>query len=178
MSKITLEPNSSGAGTFSIVSPDSNTNRTLNLPDESGTVATIENIPPGYEDQDALDLFNVTGSAPVYACRAWVNFSSSSLTIRDSGNVSSITDVGTGISTVNFAISMPDGNYSVSCGGTMRGEGSSINAVHQVANTSGGQVNDFAGETRQHDINGVTVNNKGSNGTLYDSDHFTVMIFR
>ena len=38
MSKITLEPNSSGAGTFSIVSPDSNTNRTLNLPDESGTL--------------------------------------------------------------------------------------------------------------------------------------------
>ena len=38
MSKITLEPNDSGAGTFSIVSPDSNTNRTLNLPDESGTI--------------------------------------------------------------------------------------------------------------------------------------------
>ena len=36
MSKITLEPNSSGAGTFSIVSPDSNTNRTLNLPDNAG----------------------------------------------------------------------------------------------------------------------------------------------
>ena len=32
MSKITLEPNDSGVGTFSIVSPDSNINRTLNLP--------------------------------------------------------------------------------------------------------------------------------------------------
>ena len=38
MSKISLEPNASGAGTFSIVSPDSNTNRTLNLPDEAGTI--------------------------------------------------------------------------------------------------------------------------------------------
>lgn len=46
MSKITLEPNASGAGTFSIVSPDSNTNRTLNLPDEAGTVLTnVSDIP-------------------------------------------------------------------------------------------------------------------------------------
>jgi len=56
MSKITLEPNSSGAGTFSIVSPDSNINRTLNLPDESGTVATI--------DSDGNLLVGTTNSAP------------------------------------------------------------------------------------------------------------------
>ena len=40
MSKITLEPNESGAGTFSIVSPDSNINRTLTLPDEDGTLVS------------------------------------------------------------------------------------------------------------------------------------------
>ena len=38
MSKISLQPNASGAGTFSIVSPDSNINRTLNLPDEDGSL--------------------------------------------------------------------------------------------------------------------------------------------
>ena len=27
-----------------------------------------------YADSDALTLFNAGGSAPVYACRAWVNF--------------------------------------------------------------------------------------------------------
>ena len=42
MSKISLEPNASGAGTFSIVSPDSNINRTLNLPDVGGTFSTRE----------------------------------------------------------------------------------------------------------------------------------------
>ena len=42
MSKITLEPNSSGAGTFSIVSPDSNTNRTLTLPDASGNIIAAD----------------------------------------------------------------------------------------------------------------------------------------
>ena len=42
MSKISLEPNASGAGTFSIVSPDSNTNRTLNLPDASGNIIAAD----------------------------------------------------------------------------------------------------------------------------------------
>ena len=113
MSKISLQPNASGTGTFTLAAPDSNTNRTLNLPDEAGTVATIENIPPGYEDQDALDLFNVTGSAPVFACRAWVNFDGTgTVSIRDSGNVSSITDLGTGQYRANFVTSMPDANYA------------------------------------------------------------------
>ena len=113
MSKISLEPNDSGAGTFTLAAPNSNTNRTLTLPDESGTVATIENIPPGYEDQDALDLFNVTGSAPVYACRAWVNFDGTgTVAIRESGNVSSVTDVGSNSYKINFTTPMPDTNYS------------------------------------------------------------------
>jgi hypothetical protein len=40
MSKIALEPNVAGTGTFSIASPATNTNRTLTLPDETGTVLT------------------------------------------------------------------------------------------------------------------------------------------
>jgi hypothetical protein len=38
MSKITLSGNPSGTGTFTLASPDSNTDRTLNLPDAGGTV--------------------------------------------------------------------------------------------------------------------------------------------
>jgi phage-related tail fiber protein len=38
MSKIALSPNASGTGTFSIASPNSNSNRTLTLPDASGEV--------------------------------------------------------------------------------------------------------------------------------------------
>ena len=126
MSKISLEPNASGAGTFTLAAPNSNTNRTLTLPDEDGTVLsnaiigtgpdqipTNSIVPGGYTDQDALDLFNVTGSAPVFACRAWVNFDGNGPTIRDSGNVSSITDNGTGDYTVNFATAMSDANYAV-----------------------------------------------------------------
>jgi hypothetical protein len=55
------------------------------------------------------------GTAPVYAARAWVNFNGTgTVAIRASGNVTSITDNGTGLYTVNFTTAMPDANYSVS----------------------------------------------------------------
>jgi hypothetical protein len=55
----------------------------------------------------------VTGSAPIYACRAWVNFNGTgTVAIRASGNVSSITDNGTGNYKVNFTTAMPDANYA------------------------------------------------------------------
>lgn len=49
----------------------------------------------------------------MYLCKAWVNFNGTgTVAIRASGNVSSITDNGTGDYTVNFATAMPDANYS------------------------------------------------------------------
>jgi hypothetical protein len=55
---------------------------------------------------------NASGSAPVYACRAWVNFNGTgTVAIRASGNVSSITDNGTGNYTVNFTTAMQDADY-------------------------------------------------------------------
>lgn len=60
---------------------------------------------------------NAQGAAPMYACRAWANFNGTgTVAIRASGNISSITDVGTGWYRLNFAIAMPDANYSVSGG--------------------------------------------------------------
>jgi hypothetical protein len=56
-----------------------------------------------------------SGSAPIFAARAWVNFNGTGVVaIRASGNVSSITDNGTGDYTVNFTTAMPDANYSLS----------------------------------------------------------------
>lgn len=56
---------------------------------------------------------NAAGAAPIYAARAWVNFrGSSTVDIRQSGNVSSITDNGTGDFTVNFAIAMQDADFA------------------------------------------------------------------
>jgi hypothetical protein len=54
-----------------------------------------------------------SGSAPIYGARAWVNFNGTgTVAITASGNVSSITDNGTGDYTLNFTTAMPDGNYS------------------------------------------------------------------
>ena len=51
--------------------------------------------------------------ATAYGCRAWVNFDGTgTVAIRASGNVSSITDNGTGDYTVNFSTAMPNANYS------------------------------------------------------------------
>jgi hypothetical protein len=66
--------------------------------------------------QSVADSLNAPGSAPTYACRAWVNFNGTgTVAIRASGNVSSITDNGVGDYTVNFATAMLDANYAFTC---------------------------------------------------------------
>jgi hypothetical protein len=52
------------------------------------------------------------GTAPSYLCRAWVNCDGSGSGFRSAGNVSSITDGGVGVYTVNFTTAMPDANYA------------------------------------------------------------------
>lgn len=42
MSKISLAPNASGTGNFTIASPNGNTDRTLTLPDNTGTILTSD----------------------------------------------------------------------------------------------------------------------------------------
>lgn len=73
----------------------------------------------------ATKLSTTTGSAPAYACRAWVNFDGTRDTsgavstantnrlIRASGNVTSVLRNAQGDYTVNFTTAMSDANYSV-----------------------------------------------------------------
>jgi len=59
---------------------------------------------------------------PAFWCRAWVNFNGTgTVAIRGSGNVSSITDNGTGDYTINFTTAMPDTNYAFTGAGTAGG---------------------------------------------------------
>lgn len=55
MSKVALSGNVSGTGTFTLAAPNSNTDRTLTLPDEAGTVLT---------SASSLAAANLTGSLP------------------------------------------------------------------------------------------------------------------
>jgi hypothetical protein len=66
-------------------------------------------------------LTTTTGSAPVFACRAWVNFDGTAgstvdgeflCDIRESGNISKVVRVSTGNYAVTFTTAMPDANYA------------------------------------------------------------------
>ena len=151
------------------------------ITDEAGTGAP--NFPngatgiSGYEDQDALDLFNVTGSAPVYACRAWVNFDgTSTVAIRASGNVSSITDNGTGDYTVNFTTAMPDADYAVTFGTTKSNEaarGGNFLTIDTNANGSG-----TLPSTTSVRVRSFTAAKASSNAALQDNFFNYVAILR
>ena len=54
------------------------------------------------------------GAAPVFACRAWVNFNGFNSVINASGNVSSISKTGAGFYIINFITPMQDALSSVS----------------------------------------------------------------
>jgi hypothetical protein len=124
MSKISIEGNALGTGTFTIASPNSNTSRSITLPDAAGAVVldtatqtltnkTLTSPTLTTPNIDSAQFATVSGTAPIYACRAWVNFDGTGTpAIRASGNVTSITDNGTGQYTVNFTTAMPDANYS------------------------------------------------------------------
>jgi hypothetical protein len=104
-------------GTTGIVSPLFD--GPLDAADLTGSVdsARLTSVPAANLTGDVAaaritDALNASGSAPIYACRAWVNFNGTgTVAIRASGNVSSITDNGTGDYTVNFTTAMPDANY-------------------------------------------------------------------
>ena len=158
MSKITLAPDVSGTGTFTIAAPDSNTDRTLTLPDSTGTIATAEST---------LAQFSASGSAPVYACRAWVNFNGQgTVAIRASGNVSSITDNGTGDYTVNFTTALPDANYALAVSAKEDDSGNTLGSIF-------GYVQRFAQTTTA-----VRVSSRTGGGTPLDCIQVAVAIFR
>ena len=168
MSKVKIEGNASGTGTLTISAPNTNTDRSLTLPDTAGEFVTADASGNVTVDGDAIvsstvprlilsetdvtngnwdfrgsfgnllirslndDLSTATNKlgvgangdfsfdsgygsvANAYGCRAWVNYDARpSLSVRDSGNVSSVTDHGTGDQSVNFSNSMPDADYAV-----------------------------------------------------------------
>jgi len=66
--------------------------------------------------------------ATAYGCRAWVNFNGTgTVAIRASGNVTSITDNGTGDYTVNFTTAMPDTSFCANASGTDDGTVTALN---------------------------------------------------
>jgi hypothetical protein len=91
-------------GDITLTPTDTASNLVVTIPAGTSTLVTNATLPT---------QLNASGSAPIYACRAWVNFNGTgTVAIRASGNVSSITDNGTGEYTVNLTTAMSDANYS------------------------------------------------------------------
>lgn len=83
-------------------------------------IATTAIAQAGVNDTDIItakklrDALNASGDAPMFACRAWVNFNGTgTVAIRASGNVSSITDNGAGDYTINLTTALIDADFSV-----------------------------------------------------------------
>ena len=105
-----------------------------------------------------------------YSCRAWVNFNGTgTVAIRGSGNVSSITDNGTGDYTVNFTTAMTDTNFS-----TVGTTGSPA-AAHGILMFFKGTVGTYPATTSSIQIATVT-SNGGS--TQFDYVNVCLAVFR
>ena len=79
----------------------------------AGNTALINGITP-VDTASVLATFHASGAAPVYACRAWVNFfGGTPAVIRASGNIASVVRNSVGNFTVNFTTAMTDTNYAV-----------------------------------------------------------------
>ena len=73
MSKISITPNASGTGVFTISSPATNTDRTLTLPDEAGTVLTsVSSLASANLADDSITSAKLTGDAvPLGVGQTW-----------------------------------------------------------------------------------------------------------
>ena len=173
MSPVRLNGSTSGYSELS--APAVAGNITLTLPTGTGSAnqflkngATAGALAFGTTTEDAsgnLAFNSGYGSAAVaYGCRAWVNFDGTgTVAIRASGNVSSITDNGTGDYTVNFTTALADANYIV--------VGSSSDTFSALA----GFCNYYIGQTTTGArVLGVNT----SNGTALDRNQMFVAIFR
>lgn len=96
-----------------------------------------------------------------YKCRAWVNFNGTgTIAIRASGNVSSITDGGVGVYTVNFTNAMSDVNYSTN------------------ATSGSSAAGTWTTTTGTYTTTGVLVACVNYTGTLTDTSNVSVAVFR
>lgn len=121
---------------------------------------------------NSAQFATVSGTAPIYPCRAWVNFNGTgTVAIRASGNVTSITDNGTGDYTVNFTTAMPDANYGVIC--------NSVLASTTSATGSAGPYGTFAAGASTKTTSAIrTMFGNSSTGNATDTAEANVAIFR
>ena len=107
-----------------------------------------------------------TDDVEMYLAKAWVNFDGTgTVAIRAAGNVSSITDNGTGDYTINFTNAMPDANFAIIGSGNYGNEVNWRVPVPRTYSTSNARIN-----TLYADAN--------NNPSPYDGGLINIAIFR
>ena len=119
---------------------------------------------------DTVGAVLTTQNGMTGIAKAWVNFNGTgTVAIRDSFNVSSITDNGTGDYTVNFTTVMPNANYSWSFASQFSNTGSvTFQNIFPLMLDGANQVT----------TSGLRFNTAITGGTKYDCAIVAVTIFR
>ena len=135
---MTLRLNGTTSGYTEIDSAAIGNNNLLTLPTTTAGTLIAAN------SSGVVQMNSGYGSnANAYGCSAWVNFNGkNTVAIRASGNVSSITDNGTGLYTLNFTTAMPDANYMVtgSTVGNSQNEGQIVTGSNNLSSQSTSSV--------------------------------------
>jgi len=107
--------------------------------------------------------------ATAYGCRAWVNFNGTgTVAIRASANVTSVSDGGVGVYTINFTNAMPDANFSWAGSANTASTNTQIRAtVQQKSNQSNTTL-----------TLPITTMDGTSSTTSFDSPEICVSVFR
>jgi hypothetical protein len=183
MPNLLVAGNSSNGGTA--ISTD--TSGTLNIVTGSGSGATAISVDASQATTFSAGVSGTTGSfsgnlsfnsgygsaAVAYGCRAWVNFNGTgTVAIRASGNVTSITDNGTGDYTVNITTALSDANYAIAFG-----------AVSQsITNNTASQISIYGAIGTGANTKTTTalriVCGSSASGALQDHAEVNVSIFR
>ena len=136
----------------------------VSIATESGGTVTIapNNVTFAANHAGIKAALNASGSASVYACRAWIRFNGTgTVSILGSGNVSSLTDLGTGNYRVNFTNAMPDANFST-----------------VTSSVAGGGYGDKGPYTYGESTGSVIVFTYNSSGALVDNNNVKAAILR
>jgi hypothetical protein len=148
--------------------------------DGSGTITGISvgGIPDGTVDTDVLAANAVTyakigTTEQGQLCKAWVNFNgTSTVAIRASYNVSSITDNGTGDYTVNFTSALADANYASNVSIGAPGTGGTALNINTITSGSGTESAPTTTAFRFSCMYGFSF------GNMVDTKFVSVAIFR
>ena len=79
----------------------------------SGDTATLgSSVAMAANHSGVKTALNASGTAPIYACRAWAQINGTNNNLNGSGNISSVTE-SSDLYTVNLETALDDENYSV-----------------------------------------------------------------